>query len=81
VCPQIGLVNSILQIGPPTYAGPSDLTNAGTAPTLIQTVVSAGCLPTKGGHHPCYATKLHLHPKATALRGSQQSKMALRLAM
>src|SRR5436305_12668336 len=43
---------SALKIGPPSYSGPSNLTNVGIVPMDIQICVSGGCLPITGATAP-----------------------------
>jgi hypothetical protein len=50
----------ILQTGPPSSSGPSNLTKPGAPPSTTQMCMSGGCLPTKGATAPAMPPTLVL---------------------
>src|SRR5665213_3259031 len=64
----VGPMNSILQIGPPAYIGPSDRKKTGASPPKIQILKSGGCLPISGATTPAIEPNSTFTTKCIALR-------------
>jgi hypothetical protein len=72
-----GAASSMLQIGPPSYSGPRNLTNAGALPPTTQKLTSGGCFPIMGATAPAKPPRsVWPSPQLLAFRGASHACFA-----